>query len=135
MRPCLTLFVVAGALVAGSQQVLTHHSFAATYKSDERVSVEGELVQILFRNPHSFVYVATGEKNTEGNLIRWAIEWGGTGQLGSQGVTRDTLKVGDRVIITGNPGHNPSEHRIRMLMVRRPKDGFTWGARADEVVD
>jgi hypothetical protein len=135
MNRYLTVLMVAGLIVATGEQVSTHHSFSATYDGEQKITVEGELVQVLFRNPHSFLHVATGEKDKDGNLIRWAIEWGGTGQLGSQGVTRETLQVGDHVVITGNPGHNPAEHRVRMLTLRRPKDGFTWGGRPGEIVD
>jgi len=110
-----------------------HHSFAATYDESRKVSIEGKLVQFLFRNPHSFVHVMA--RDASGQEQRWAVEWGGAGQLAGQGVTRETLKPGDVVVISGNPGRNPAEHRIRMLTLRRPSDGFGWGDRAGEVVD
>ena len=110
-----------------------HHSFAATYFENQSVTIEGELVQFLFRNPHSFIHVLVKEK--DGSDVRYAIEWGGSGQLGGQGITRDTLKPGDFVIMTGSPGRNPAEHRVRMVSLRRPKDGFGWGQRTGEVVD
>ena len=67
-------------------RAFAHHSFAATYLEDETVTIEGELVQFLFRNPHSFVHVMVKEK--DGTMARYAVEWGGTGQLGGQGVTK-----------------------------------------------
>src|SRR4030095_7730396 len=67
----------------------------------------------LFRNPHSFVHVNVPQK--DGSVVRYAVEWGGAGQLGGQGVTRETLKAGDHVIITGAPGRNPADHRVRMV--------------------
>ncbi len=129
--------LLVGLLVAGSCALDTaayaHHSFAATYLEDQTVTVEGELVQFLFRNPHSFVHVMVREKG--GQQVRYAIEWGGAGQLGGQGVTRESLKPGDVVVISGSPGRNPADHRIRMVTLRRPKDGFGWGAKPGEVVD
>jgi hypothetical protein len=68
-------------------------------------------------------------------MVRYAVEWGGAAQLGGQGVTRETLKLGDRVVISGNPGRNPTDHRVRMISLRRPSDGFGWGTRPGEVVD
>jgi len=97
------------------------------------VTIEGELVQFLFRNPHSFVHVMVKEK--DGSMVRYAVEWGGAGQLGGQGVTRETLKAGDHVIISGSPGRNPKDHRVRMVSLLRPKDGFGWGKRPGETVD
>ena len=55
--------------------VLAHHSFAATYFEDKVISIEGDLVQFQFRNPHSFVDVAV--KDSKGEVTRWAIECGG----------------------------------------------------------
>ena len=123
---------VAAALIVAAQ-AYAHHSFAATYLEDQRVQIEGELVQFLFRNPHSFVHVMVKEK--DGSMVRYTIEWGGAGALGGQGVTRETLKVGDHVIITGSPGRNVEDHRVRMVTLHRPKDGFVWGKRPGEVVD
>jgi uncharacterized protein DUF6152 len=127
------LAILTLAMMAVAVPGRAHHSFAATYEESKKVSIEGKLVQFLFRNPHSFVHVMAPDAN--GQEQRWAVEWGGAGQLGGQGVTRETLKVGDIVVITGNPGRNPADHRIRMVTLRRPSDGFGWGDRAGEVVD
>jgi hypothetical protein len=70
-----------------------------------------------------------------GQEQRWAVEWGGTNQLGAQGVTRETLRPGDVVVITGNPGRNPADFRVRMLTLHRNSDGYGWGAKPGETVD
>jgi Family of unknown function (DUF6152) len=131
----IILVLAAAALVSLSGiQLQAHHSFAATYFEDKQERVEGELVQFLFRNPHSFVHVEVKDPKG-GEPIRYAIEWGGGGQLGRQGVTRETLKSGDHVIIIGNPGRNPEDHRLRMIRLQRPSDGFTWGGKPGETFD
>ena len=122
-RAMLALVIAAAAVVSGGR-AYAHHSFAATYFEDKTEKIEGKLVQFLFRNPHSFVQVES--EDDKGQVIRWAVEWGAGGQLGRQGVTRDTLKPGDHVIIVGNPGRNPEDHRIRMRSIKRPSDGFGW---------
>ena len=130
----VVLSIAAAALMSVSGiQLSAHHSFAATYFEDKQEKIEGELAQFLFRNPHSYVHVDVKQAN--GEVVRFAVEWGGGGQLGRQGVTRDTLKVGDHVIIFGNPGRNPEDHRLRMLRLQRPSDGYTWGGRPGETFD
>jgi hypothetical protein len=124
----LGLIVIAGAFVAGGR-AYAHHSFSATYFQDKQVTIEGDLVQFMFRNPHSFVQVAV--KDANGEVTKWGVEWGGGGQLGRQGVTRETLKEGDHVIITGNPGRTPEDHRLRMVSIVRPSDGWKWGGTFD----
>jgi hypothetical protein len=128
-------FVVALAFVsvALGARAFAHHSFAATYLETEKVTIEGQLVQFLLRSPHSFVHVNV--KEADGATVRYVVEWGSPVQLGGQGVTRDTLKPGDHVIISGNPGRNAADHRVRLLTFRRPKDGWTWGLLPNQVVD
>ena len=128
MKQKLAVMLIAGASVFGVN-AWAHHSFAATYFEDKKVTVEGELVQFLYRNPHSFVHLEV--KDANGETVRWAVEWGAGGQLGRQGVTRETLKPGDHVIIVGNPGRNPEDHRLRMVNVTRPSDGWKWGGSFD----
>ena len=106
-----------------------HHSFAATYDERLKVTVEGDLVQFLWRNPHSFVHVMG--KDDKGQPQRWAAEWGSGGQLGNQGVARDTLKVGDHLIVTGDPSRTPGDYRLRVRTIFRPKDGWRWGGEFD----
>jgi hypothetical protein len=129
----LIILLIAVAALTSGIQLYAHHSFAATYFEDKQQTIEGELVQFMFRNPHSFVHVEV--KDEKGQVTRWAVEWGGGGQLGRQGVTRDTLKSGDHVIIVGNPGRNPEDHRLRMLRLKRSSDGYTWGTRPGETFD
>ena len=132
MKRYLVGLAAPAALVVAAQ-AYAHHSFATTYHEEQSVQIEGQLVQFQFRNPHSFVHVMVKEK--DGAMVRYTVEWGGAGQLGGQGVTRETLKAGDHVIITGSPGRNPGDHRVRMVTLHRPKDGFGWGRRPGEVVD
>ena len=68
-------------------------------------------------------------------MQRWAVEWGGAGQLGSQGITSGTLRPGDEVIVVGNPGRKDGDFRVRMRSLRRTSDGFGWGQAPGEVFD
>jgi hypothetical protein len=136
MKRTLLVLCALAVLVSGVQ-LYAHHSFAATYKEDQTVKIEGTLVQFQYRNPHSLVQVDAPDP--KGVMQRWGVEWGGAGQLGGQNINRYTLKSGDHVIITGNPGRNPDEHRIRMTGVKRPANGETpelsWGTRPGETFD
>ena len=112
---------IIACMAASSGIGYAHHSFAATYDDRRSIQIEGSIVQVLFRNPHSFVTV------DDKNGVRWGIEWGGVSQLFTRGVNRDTLKTGDQVVITATPGREPEDHRALMKALRRPSDGFAWG--------
>ena len=122
----------AALVLALGTPTVAHHSFAATYLEDQSVTIEGEIVQFLLRNPHSFVHVMVKEK--DGTTNRYVVEWGSPAQLSGK-VSRDTLKPGDHVIISGNPGRNAADHRVRLLTFKRPKDGWSWGILESERFD
>jgi hypothetical protein len=128
----LLLLVIGTALVTATA-AYAHHSYAATYDVTREVKLEGKLVQFVLRNPHSFVHIES--RDDKGATQRWAVEWAGTAQLGTQGVQRETLKVGDLITITGRPSRVPGEYRALMLSLKRPLDGFSWGSRTGEAVD
>ncbi len=123
-RTLLFLIVAAASVLSTQTKMYAHHSFAATYFEDQTITIEGNLVQFLYRNPHSFVHVEAPDD--QGMMQRWAVEWGAGGQLSRDGVTRESIKPGDHVIIKGNPGRNTEDHRMRMQSISRPSDGWSW---------
>ena len=126
------LLVLAATLAAGAA-ASAHHSYGATYDTSKEIKLEGKLVQFVYRNPHSFVHVQAPDES--GVSQRWAVEWSGGGQLANQGVTRESLKVGDEVVIIGRPSRVPGEFRALMVRLTRPADGFTWGTRQGQAVE
>jgi len=123
-RTGLILLIAIAASLVGTR-AYAHHSFAATYFVDQEITVEGTLTQFMYRNPHSFVKVEVPDPKG-GPAIVYSVEWGGGAQLTQEHVTRDTLKPGDHVIVSGNPGRDPAEHRIRLHKIVRPADGWKW---------
>jgi hypothetical protein len=124
------MFVTVVALAATP---LAHHSYGATYDVSKEVRLEGKVVGFVLRNPHSFVHVET--KDEKGESQRWSVEWSAPASLGNQGVTQQSLKVGDQVVIVARPSRVPGETRALMVNLKRPSDGFTWGQKAGESVD
>jgi hypothetical protein len=118
----------AFALALVLTPVWAHHSFSGTYREDASPEeIRGTLRSFNVRNPHSFVHVEDEKlKDKDGSPIRWVIEWGAAGQLAQQGVNSGSLKVGDKVVVTGSPGRNPEDHRLRMRAISRPSDGWKW---------
>ena len=91
------LFLLAIVLAAATTNLThAHHSFAASYFPDKTTTIDGKVVQFLFRNPHSFLDVAAPDEKRHDQT--WVVEWGGGGQLSRAGVSKDTLKPGDHVV-------------------------------------
>lgn len=113
MRPlqlCATVILAAVAARAGA-----HHS-TAIYDSEHPVELAGTVVEWQFVNPHVFIVLevvdaASGEKKV------WSVEGGNTAGLFRRGWTPNTLKPGDKIVVTvrplrsGAPGGNYSNPR------------------------
>jgi hypothetical protein len=110
-----------------------HHSLGATYEGDKEVKLEGKIVQLLLRNPHSFLQIDVPDK--DGTMQRWSLEWRSSGQLGQAGIKRDTLKAGDDVVITANPSRTKGDNRGALKTLHRTSDGFGWGTRPGETIE
>jgi len=123
--------MMAGAFVFAAT-AWAHHSLAATYL-DKEVKLEGKILDLLLRNPHSFLQIEAPDEN--GVMQRWSLEWRSSGQLGQQGIKRDTLKVGDEVVITMNPSRTPGDHRGALKTLHRKSDGFGWGTNPGETTE
>ena len=117
-RICV-LAVAAAIVIGGSAQA--HHSYAL-YLEDRTVSIEGELAQFVYRSPHTIVTLKTADSAT------YNAEWWDRRELASVGVTGDTLRIGDRIVITGSPGRNRDDHILHVKGVRRIADGWRWPA-------
>ena len=124
MKAGLRWFVLA-AFALSAALVQAHHSFSATYDESKEETIEGTIVQFLLRNPHSMLHVEVTDASGEAH--RYTVEWAGVAGLSEEGITRTTLRIGDKVTVRGNPGRNKSEYRLRLLSIDRPLDGWHWG--------
>lgn len=131
MKVTLITTLLAAAFLSATP-AFAHHSLAATYL-DKQVTLKGKIVDLLLRNPHSFLQIEVPDEN--GAMQRWSLEWRSSGQLGQQGIKRDTLKVGDEITITMNPSRTPGDHRGALKTLHRKSDGFGWGTNPGETIE
>lgn len=91
------------AVLAFMLPVFAHHSTAA-FDSERVVVIEGQITQVRWINPHaSFKLNGTAEGGPDG---LWTIEMTAPNVLINQGWRRNSLSVGDQVVVYANPLHN-----------------------------
>ena len=110
--------------------LVAHHSVSALYDAQKSIKIEGTIISFSFRSPHSLLIVEAPD--SEGKMKRWDVAWNAARELAGQNITRESIKSGDKVVISGNPGRRPEDHIVRMVTFLRPSDGLTWGSRAGE---
>ena len=122
--------VVVGIAILGVP-VLGHHSFAVVYIEEDTIEVEGDIVEFQYKNPHAWLFVQ-GQEAAFGKTKIYAAEWASTSRLDRDGITKQTLGVGDRVRVWASPNRDPNDNRIRLKRIERPSDGWRWGQNRGE---
>jgi Family of unknown function (DUF6152) len=94
------LLVLSGPIILGrGLPALAHHSFSEEFDTSKPVTLEGVVTRIDWENPHVHYYLdVTGP---DGAVVNWGCETGGPARLARRGWTKDSLKVGDKVVVHG----------------------------------
>lgn len=96
----LNVFTISAGLILTSVPALPHHSFAAEYDATKPVTLTGTVTKVEWMNPHARFYVDV--KDDKGVIANWELELGSPNGLMHQGWTRNSLKKGDVVTVTGS---------------------------------
>jgi hypothetical protein len=94
--------VLAAALVligAGAVRLYGHHAFGAEFDPNLPVLLKGPVVRIEWINPHTWIHVEVTKK--DGGKEVWMVEGGTPNSLLRRGLKRDSLKIGQVVIVDG----------------------------------
>jgi hypothetical protein len=92
-----------GALLFGGL-VYAHHGTGVAYETDKWVTLKGTVTEWIWSNPHCGILFDVTDD--QGNLVRWGAELGNPHQLSQAGFSRDVIKPGDKVTITGHPSRS-----------------------------
>jgi len=120
-RSAIAALICAGSMLPAIP-AWAHHSFAASYDEQKKITIEGDVVAFDYRNPHAFVTLNV--MDSEGKPVLWQAEWRSPVRLEQEGIAKDTIRPGDHILVSGSPGKTADEHRIHLKSLTRPSDGF-----------
>ncbi len=117
-RFALLSVLAAGVVLVSPVRMLAHHAFAAEFDANKPVHfVDVTVTKVELINPHSWIHVDV--KGPDGTVENWAIEAGSPNILLRRGITRDTLRPGDKITIDGYQSKDGS-HRANGRDLKLP---------------
>ena len=111
-------------LFAVGARLSAHHSFAAHYDMSKAITVQGTLVEVRLKNPHSWFYLDV--KDADGKVARWAFEAGTPSGMIRNGYKASELPPGTVVTISGFHARDQAQN-VGMLRQLTTAAGKTYG--------
>ena len=109
-----------------------HHSVVANFDADIITEVEGEVTEILWRNPH--VAFKLKSRDSSGAEAEWNLETHSLSIMRRMDVTEPFIKVGDRVKAAGWPAHRGNGMFVNnMLLPGGEEFVFTFNAEPSDL--
>jgi hypothetical protein len=113
--------LVAVAMAIWVLPTRAHHSIASVYDSSRQVNIEGIVTEFHFVYPHPFVTIDA----KRGGTGTWILEMDNRSELARIGITGESLKPGDRIVVTGSPDRG-GRQSLYIRKLERPADGFGY---------
>lgn len=107
---------LAVLLVAATITVSAHHSVFAEYDINGSVTIDGVITEIWFKSPHIRVFVEVTD--SDGSKVSWNTHGHNPAALRRRGWVRDTLKVGERITMRGDPTYDGSPKMFIRVITR-----------------
>ena len=133
MRAKLGILVAAAGLLNSGVPVLAHHSFAAEYDANKRVTLTGTISKVEWMNPHVRFYLDV--RDERGTATKWELTMGSATGLARRGWARNVLSAGDTITVDGFRARDGSLlANARLVTLKDGRQMFT-GAPPDSPVN
>ena len=99
MRMTLAAGIAGAGLLLAVLPAQAHHAFSAEFDANTPIKLEGTVAKMEWVNPHAWIYVDI--KKADGSTEQWKIEGGTPNALFRRGFTKDSLKAGTAIVVTG----------------------------------
>jgi hypothetical protein len=127
----LALVVLAAATFLIFAPAFAHHG-AASYDSKKLTTLKATVTEFRYINPHSEIFFDVVDSS--GKTQKWTAEAVSVASLSRYGWTKNTLKPGDQISITGNLAKNGS-YTMRLSSLVLPTGKVLSVERAEDYAE
>ena len=119
MKLALSVLLAVVGVMLLTMSVSAHHSYVSFWQVDKTVSITGVVKAVKLVNPHASMVVEVTEPN--GQKSDWAIvSRGSVSALRQAGWKEDTVTIGMKVTVEGNPSRNEGAKGLAAGKITKP---------------
>lgn len=79
--------------------VFAHHAFEAEFDRNAKIAIKGKITKVELINPHAWIHLRVEEPGRPPQ--DWMVEGGSPNTLFRSGFTKDSIKIGSEIQVTG----------------------------------
>ena len=93
------VIAATAVMMLGTATMTAHHSWNTVFSEDKPLVLKGTVAKVELVNPHGWIWIDV--KNADGTSTKWGIEGGPPNGLIRNGITKDSLKIGEELTVRG----------------------------------
>ena len=101
-----------------------HHSWNTVFTEDKPLVLRGTISKVELVNPHAWIWLDV--KGEDGVVRKWGIEGGPPNGLVRNGITKETLKVGEELVVHGYGPRDDSTNRLAGVKYEKADGKEFW---------
>jgi hypothetical protein len=110
-----SLILRATGLLAMAGLALAHHAYVAEFDVAKPVKMTGVVTRVEWTNPHIWIYMDV--KDEAGKVTNWGFSASPPGMLQRRGITRNSIKIGDMLTISGHRAKDGSNNASGNIVI------------------
>ena len=124
MRAPLPVVLIAVVVVVSGIRVSAHHSWNTVFSEDRPLVLRGTISKVELVNPHAWIWLDV--KGEDGVVTKWGIEGGPPNGLIRNGITKDSLTIGEELIVHGYGPRDGSTNQVAGVKYERADGKEFW---------
>jgi hypothetical protein len=143
MKRNVMIYLATAICICTASSVHAHHSHALFYDQCKKVTIEGRVESVQWKNPHVLIVLKMDDGTT---YTAELTSLQGLTNSGVAGPAQAALMPEARVVVTGNPLRDPAQIRasfpdykeisntniVDVIQIRRMDDSWSWAQTPPE---
>ena len=124
MQARSTTLLIGVILALGVTTARAHHSWNTVFSEDKPLVLRGTISKVELVNPHAWIWIDV--KAADGMVQKWGIEGGPPNGLIRNGITKDSLKIGEELIVHGYGARDDTTFQVAGVKYERTDGQEFW---------